>query len=320
MARIEQFWVGDDLSSKVTRLALTPLSWLYSGGWAVYQLVYKLGLKKPYQSSIPIVCIGNFVAGGTGKTPVVIHVASVLQSLGFSVVIGCSGYGSPKAESATIAPAGDLDPAEWGDEPSEIRMALPELPMVVGRRRVLAAQLVEKEFPNAVLLMDDGLQHMPLAKTVSIALDPPNGNQRTFPAGPYREPRRMGEKRVDVVLPNQSYSVQFSDLIFEKNGEGVPRPSKSVVLTAIGQPEKFIEGLVKSGVEIEGSQLEQDHAPLVIRDLKLDSSKSYVVTQKDWVKLRPQSEVNEYDFVVAIRTATVEPHVPFAEWLKMRLG
>lgn len=320
MARIEQFWVGDDIGSKLARVALTPLSWLYSAGWATYQLMYKLGIKKPYQSSVRIVCVGNFVAGGTGKTPVVIHMVSVLQSLGFTVVIGCSGYGSPRAEEATMAPAGEFDPTEWGDEPAEIRSALPGVPMVIGRRRVLAAQLVEKEFPGAVLLMDDGLQHMPLAKSVSIALDPPNPNQSTFPAGPYREPRRMGEKRVDLVLPCSSFSVAFSGLSFERNGEPVEAPVTANVLTAIGQPEKFESSVGTQGVRIETARFEPDHAPLDLKSLGLDSDKTWIVTQKDWVKLRVQPGVEEFDFVVATRSATVEPHEAFVEWLKMRLG
>jgi tetraacyldisaccharide 4'-kinase len=319
MARIEQFWVGDDFGSKLARIALTPLSWLYSAGWAGYQLAYRLGFKKPYTSSVRVVCIGNFVAGGTGKTPVVIHIAKVLKSLGHTVVLGCSGYGSPRAEGATIAPEGELDPTEWGDEPAELRLALPGVPMVVGRRRVLAAQLVEKEFPTAVLLMDDGLQHMPLAKTVSIALDPPNRNQRTFPAGPYREPGQSGDKRVDVVLPGSAFWVVFSGLSFVRNGETVVAPEKANVLTAIGQPEKFVDGLEAEGIQIDTRKFEPDHAPLKISTLGLDPSACYIVTQKDWVKLRPQCEVDRFDFVVATRSATVEPTEAFAIWLKMRV-
>lgn len=320
MARIEDFWTGDDSRSKATRFALTPLSWLYTAGWLTYLFIYKIGIKKPYKSSVKIVCVGNFVAGGTGKTPVIIHLAEVLSELGFQVVIGCSGYGSPRSEGATLAPEGDIDPKEWGDEPAEVRSALPHTPIVVGRGRVAAAKVVENAYPQAILLMDDGLQHMPLAKDVSIALDPPNPNQLTFPAGPYREPRKTGEKRVSAVIPNEEFKVEFSPVVFEKDGVEVERPHAAGLLTAIGQPLNVISTMKGLGIELAETKLEADHAPLKLIELDLNPTLRWIVTQKDWVKLRVQPEATSYDFVVARRSATVQPACKFAEWLKIGLG
>jgi tetraacyldisaccharide 4'-kinase len=151
---------------------MLPLAGLYALGWMSYELMYKLGIKRPQQPHSPIVCIGNLRVGGSGKSPVVIHVAQVLQGQGREVVIGCNGYRSPRQEGASLAPAGPLDPREWGDEPAMIREALPDVPLVVGRKRVDAAALVAAHHPGAVLLMDDGFQHLPLRKDVSIVLDP----------------------------------------------------------------------------------------------------------------------------------------------------
>ncbi|MFX8929914.1 tetraacyldisaccharide 4'-kinase, partial [Acinetobacter baumannii] len=84
-----------------------------------------------------------------------------------------------------MAPDGPLDPAGWGDEPAMFRWLLPDVPLVVGRRRVLAAELVHQHFPKAVLVMDDGFQHLPVKKHIQILLDDPTPkNSRCLPAGP----------------------------------------------------------------------------------------------------------------------------------------
>ena len=130
--RIEEIWYGGDIRSKLGRIVLFPLSLLYTAGWQTYLFIYKIGLKKAHKPHTPIVCIGNFSSGGNGKTPTVAWIAKELTKRGLGVVIGCSGYGSPKSEAATIAPSGTLSPSEWGDEPAEFRLMLPEIPIIVG--------------------------------------------------------------------------------------------------------------------------------------------------------------------------------------------
>ena len=318
---IHEVWYGDSFPAKALRALLWPASLIYSLGWSVYQLWYRLGFKRPYRASCKVVCIGNFTAGGTGKTPTVIFVAKCLQELGYSVVIGCSGYGSPQSVNATVAPMGMLRAPEWGDEPAELRHALPGVPLIVGRARVTAAQLCESEFPDAVLLMDDGFQHMPLAKDLTIVLDPPTPHPLTFPAGPYREPRRSGRRRADLVLPSDDFQVVFSDLVFSgTGGQSAGTPTEARVITAIGRPELFRAALESSGVALAEFSALPDHDELNIDLAKEGGDIPWVVTRKDWVKLSAYTDITKAKVVIANRSATIEPFEAFQKWLKIKLG
>jgi tetraacyldisaccharide 4'-kinase len=318
---IQEVWYGSSSAAKTIRVLLLPLSWLYALGWQIYLWGYKVGIKKPYKPSCEVICVGNFSAGGTGKTPTVIFIANCLRDLEVPFVIGCSGYGSPRSVGATVAPAGSLDAGDWGDEPAELRECLPDVPLIVGRARVTASKLCESEFPGSVLLMDDGFQHMPLAKDVSIVLDPETSNSFTFPAGPYREPRSSGIKRANLVIPSADFTHHFSALsYFATGGVQVPAPSKAWVLTAIGRPDKFVSALKDSGVNISGTVILPDHDKLELDFDAFAKDLPVVVTRKDWVKLRQSSRNTSVDFIIAERSATIEPVSEFKKWLKMKLG
>ena len=125
----------------------------------IYESIYRFHLKQPKSPHSPIICVGNLMAGGSGKTPFVLYLSKILAELGYEVVLSCSGYGSPVSREAQVAPEGPLNPNKWGDEPAMIRWLNPELPLIVGRDRVLAATLCVHHFPRAVLLLDDGYQH-----------------------------------------------------------------------------------------------------------------------------------------------------------------
>jgi tetraacyldisaccharide 4'-kinase len=316
-----EVWYGNSLVARAVRTCLLPLSLLYATGWQLYLLIYRLGFKKAKKPHQKIVVVGNLVAGGTGKTPTVVFVAKCLLDLGHEVVIGCSGYGSPRAEGATLAPPGPLTPDEWGDEPTEIREMLPELPMIVGRGRVKAAEVCAQSHPNAILLMDDGFQHMPLAKDLSIILDPFTPNSFTFPAGPYRESRRTGRKRADLVIPSSKFQFTFSSLSFvTPKGDTVDSPQKANIVTAIGRPDNFRRNLEEAGISIQEFEVHPDHDKLDIDLSQRSQEIPWVVTQKDWVKLRTKSGSKEANVLIARRSATVEPVAEFKKWLTIKLG
>jgi tetraacyldisaccharide 4'-kinase len=314
--RIEEVWFGKSALAVAARFALLPLAGVYALGMAGYRAFYRLGLKQAKKSQAKIVCVGNLAAGGSGKTPVTIHIAQVLRRQGHAVVIGCSGYGSPRSEAATLAPGGPLDAAEWGDEPAEIRDSLPDIPIIVGRRRVLAAEICAREFPNAVLLMDDGFQHLPLAKDVTILIDPPTTNRFAFPAGPYRESRLLTAPT--VTIPNETFKIHYSNLTFSSP---IAKGEKVNILCAIAKPERFLEALRQHGLELVTVKTLGDHDPLTAPDL-LTTTNPYpwVVTGKDAVKLRARKDLDQAKIIVATRTATIEPSTDFAEWLTMELG
>lgn len=293
---------------------LSPLAGLYALGWEAYQLIYRLGIKRPAKPHKRIVCVGNSRVGGTGKSPFTLWLCGQLRTRGFTVVLGMSGYGSPRAENAQLAPEGPLDPAEWGDEVALARMRLPDVPIIVGRARVMAAEICAREFPEAILLMDDGFQHMPLAKDVTLVLDPENPpNRFCFPIGPYREPR-WNRTRASLILPSGPYRI-----VKEPRCEGDPARATHL-LCALAQPELFVQAYDPNRSKI--AIVRPDHDPLTAPDLLASVPKgaTIITTAKDWVKLTRRPDADQYQWVVCDYECRIEPVEEFMQWLIAKLG
>ena len=321
--RPDEIWDGESPKARVLRLVLTPLSWLYALGWESYLAVYRLGLKKAKEPHPNVICIGSLLVGGSGKSPLTIHLVRVLQSLGKQVVIGSSGYGAPHSKEASLAPMGALRASEWGDEPSMFRWLLPDIPQVVGRRRVLAAQLVQDTFPGSVLLMDDGFQHLPLKKRIQLLLvDPKIRNRMCLPAGPHREPH-WNRKRADLIIPDV-YQVVSRPMVLVNQEGGEEKPAQYAVICALGQPTRFLAALREhfpNQLSDPPVILLQDHDPLLGPDLwkSIPDELAIVVTSKDWVKIRDRSDVSERVFLIARQEVTLEPQDEFRNWLAKKL-
>ncbi|MCX7799633.1 MAG: tetraacyldisaccharide 4'-kinase [Fimbriimonadales bacterium] len=318
----QRVWYGRALRFRTARAALAPLALLYAVGWEAYLAAYRSGLKRPRSPHRPVVCVGNLVVGGSGKSPTALHVAQVLRSTGRPAVLSCSGYGSPRQRGASWAPEGDLDPAEWGDEPAMARWLMPDLPLVVGRDRVAAAALCAQRAPDAVLVLDDGLQHLPLRKHATIALDDPAPTNRLcLPAGPYREPR-WNRSRADLILPGRfdlaCGGLRFVDAESDRPTEA---PKDAWALCAIARPDRFADDLRAAGVGLRGLAALTDHDPLSAGNL-LDGvppGSTVVVTAKDWVKLRRRPDLAGRRWVVALRDVSIQPAEEFRRWLVERL-
>lgn len=316
-----ELWNGRGIGPTLSRIALFPFSLLYGLGWEAYLAIYKLGLKRAKHPHSPILCIGNLVSGGSGKTPVTLHLIEVMRDMGLKVAVSSSGYSSPRSEAATVAPEGMLDAQEWGDEAALFRWKQPNIPLIVGRRRVLAAELCAQTFPNAILLTDDGFQHLPLKKDLTIILDPPQPRNRfCLPAGPYREPR-WNRKRADLVLPGQFSIKETSKGLLTADGTLSEKPTQVALLCALGQPENVLRSLESQGVPVRDRFLMPDHDPLTGGTLidVLPSDIPTVVTAKDWVKLRKRPDIGSREFLVLDHSVTIEPAAEFRAWLKSKL-
>jgi len=179
---------------------LRGLARLYALGWRAYAGVYALGLKRRTEMPVPVIGVGSLWAGGVGKTPVTIAVARLLQESGVRVAVLTHGYGGSRYHTgALVDPLQHPDPAEVGDEAAELRLALPDVPIAVGKQRVQMAHAAIARWSPDALVLDDGFQHLPLARALDLVLLPaesPWGNGYCLPAGPLREPpegvRRAG--------------------------------------------------------------------------------------------------------------------------------
>jgi len=203
MARTERLAVSEWLEGlwqSSPPMCLRGLAGLYALGWRAYAGVYALGLKRRARMPIPVIGVGSLWAGGVGKTPVTIAVARLLQESGVRVAVLTHGYGGSRYRTgALVDPLHHPDPTEVGDEAAELRLALPDVPITVGKQRVRMAHAAIARWSPDALVQDDGFQHLPLARALDLVLLPaesPLGNGFCLPAGPLREPpegvRRAG--------------------------------------------------------------------------------------------------------------------------------
>ena len=204
----------------------TPLYWV---GTILHRQIYQKRFVSPTRLEIPIVCVGNLSLGGTGKTPVVEGLAKNLLQRGARVAVVSRGYGgeieTAKTISAVVVSDGKTlfwDAARVGDEPVELAIALPGVPVVVGPRRAQAARLAMNRFQLDIILLDDGFQHHALERACDIVVIDATRlptRQRLFPRGTLRE--RLGAlSRANAVILTRTDQVEVAcqkDLeIFEK--------------------------------------------------------------------------------------------------------
>ena len=168
---------------------LLPLSVLYRTLLAVRRLAWHLGGWQAQRLPVPVVVVGNVVAGGAGKTPTVLTLVRHLQARGWRPGVVSRGHGRQPKHALLIA-EGAADPERFGDEPALIARDT-GAPLAVGRNRPAAARALLQRHPDIdVIVSDDGMQHWALARDLTIIVfdDRDVGNGWLLPAGPLREP------------------------------------------------------------------------------------------------------------------------------------
>ena len=181
---------------------LAPLGWLYGLFAVLRRGAYRAGLRRSWQVGRPVVVVGNLCVGGAGKTPLAIAVAKLLARQGVRAGIVCRGYGgSANRWPRQVRP--DSDPERVGDE-AVLLARRSGVPVASGPNRIAAARILVRRSKCDVILSDDGLQHLRLARDVEIVVVDGmrgHGNGRCMPAGPLREPlSRLAS--VDLVVVN----------------------------------------------------------------------------------------------------------------------
>ena len=181
---------------------MKPLSILAAAFVRHQRKAYSSGRRMACHPGIPVIGVGNLFVGGTGKTPVVIALVEGLRARGLTPGILSRGYGVEVGPVPRVG-QGNLDATRFGDEPALIARQT-GAPMAVHPRRAEAAQALRQVYPEVdVLISDDGLQHLALARDIEIVVQDTRGigNGLMMPAGPLREPAdRLSE--VDVVITN----------------------------------------------------------------------------------------------------------------------
>ena len=173
---------------------LYTISLFYGFGQKLREFAYRQRLLPSHQLPCKVICIGNLTVGGTGKTPMTMHVAQEIKRLGYNTAIVSRGYRGGAEGRGGIVSDGQsihMGPEQAGDEPFMIAHSLRGIPVIVGKNRYAAGMLAVNKFQSDVIVLDDGFQHLRLKRDIDLVLlngMHPFGNSHLLPRGTLREP------------------------------------------------------------------------------------------------------------------------------------
>jgi tetraacyldisaccharide 4'-kinase len=297
----------------------------------------------------PVISIGNLSVGGSGKTPVAEMIARMLHAAGRRPAVLTRGYGrADVTDGALVVSDGTRVCAELasaGDEPLMLARNLPGVVVIVSPDRYLGGRLAERRFGCDLHLLDDGFQHLQLARDVDLLLagDEEIDHPSVLPGGRLREPldaarhadallwtgpardARTGAERLGLGV---AFDVRRAAGSLHGAPFGDARPAagaRVVGLAAIARPRPFMDGLRATGFDVAAEMTWPDHHRFTPGDLervraalvRLGAS-GVVTTEKDMVRLLP---FRPLPFAVAWQRldVTIEPADAFDAWLTERL-
>lgn len=301
--RNPEFWHFPANKTDFTKTALLPLGSLYG------QIV-NLRLKLSHAEHVgkPVICVGNFTLGGSGKTPVTLKLAELLQSKGEQAAILSRGYSGDNKQALKVDPK-THHAKLTGDEPL---MMAHQFPVYIAPNRRAAAKLAlsDRQVQPSVLIMDDGMQSPNLQKSLTFAVIDRQagfGNGAVFPAGPLREPIDNALSRIDALIISGPFHEPHRDdvsAVISKAGKlDIPVfemeltatnavAEKVVAFCGIGRPTKFYDQLEQLGYDIQFSKDFDDHYYYSEQDASdlLSLAQKYnaylITTRKDAVRLK----------------------------------
>jgi len=174
--------------------AFYAISLIYGAGLKLRASAYRQRVIPSRQLPCKVICIGNITVGGTGKTPMTMHVAQEIKQMGYKAAIVSRGHrGSAESHGGIVSDGKSIcmGPQQAGDEPYMIARSLREIPVIIGKNRYSAGMLALKNFQPDVIVLDDGFQHLRLKRDIDIVLLDhalPIGNGYLLPRGILREP------------------------------------------------------------------------------------------------------------------------------------
>lgn len=262
------------------------------------QILYRSGILRSERFDVPVIVIGNVVAGGAGKTPLVMALVRHLQSRGLEVGVVSRGYGRRSVGSLEVRPNTPVH--ESGDEPALIRRAT-GAPLFVANRRCEAVRDLLAAYPaTAVVVCDDGLQHYALQRDIEIAVfnDLGVGNGWLMPAGPLREPWPERQLQgIDLVLHTGQKPAfegftsrrQLASHAVAADGSQVAlaalKHKPVTVLAGIASPESFFSMLSARGLTLDKTVALPDHHDFQGDEMADYAGQTVLCTEKDAVKL-----------------------------------
>lgn len=258
----------------------------------------------------PVISVGNITMGGTGKTPLVIYIAGLLSRCGWAPAILTRGHGRTRSRGSHILQPGETIPSaalNLGDEPALIRRHIPSSWMGVCKNRFHTGNLLSKQHPGMVFVLDDGFQHLKLHRDLDIVVIDASrslGTDSVFPRGTLREPlpglrrshcivingpfdspataaletelRNLGVKAaifhcrqsIRSLIPFESWSKTGRCLGDMKPGTEPEVSTPAYLVSAIGNPDRCRRDIRQAGIELTGWTFFADHHRLSRKDWK----------------------------------------------------
>jgi tetraacyldisaccharide 4'-kinase len=301
------------------------------------------------QLDCPVVSVGNLVVGGSGKTPIVAMLAALLRDAGYAPAILSRGY--KRRSSATLIIVSDghsilADVEASGDEPQMLAKRVTGVSVVVSPDRYRAGAVARDQLGANVMILDDGFQHVQVARTVNLlVLSPDHLTERVLPAGRLREPLDAA-RHADALLvttgevspssmarqvgvePAFAVTTAYQPLrLVSPFGAPVARPPQRVVtLAAIARPERFAHAVRALGYTVLKEFTFRDHHWFTTGDVRKIEQAAHqsradaiVTTEKDAVRLERLVGA-AIPFLFLPIDSRVEPYDTFRSWLLERIG
>jgi tetraacyldisaccharide 4'-kinase len=330
---------------------LSALGGLYGRVTQLRRAWYGRHPERRRRLNIPVISVGNLVVGGSGKTPIVAALARLLQDAGERPAILSRGYGR-RGTTDDVVVVSDRQRViaaveASGDEPQMLARALPGLPVLVCADRFRAGRVAEERYDATVALLDDGFQHLPLARTVDLlVVSPADLGERLLPSGRLREPLRTASLADAVLVPGD---VRDADRIAAALGVrqlfrvqiefGAPRLVRpfgaeldagtrrdAIAVAAIARPERFFDVAAREGWTVRERMIFRDHhwftrhdvgkASAAARDAAVDI---VLTTEKDAVRLEGLIPDEGPTWAYLPMRVSVEPRAAFRDWILARV-
>ncbi len=287
-----QFWFEPTNWQAKSLLPLAALFWL--GGFL------RRLLTRAYRAKIPVICIGNIIAGGAGKTPTCIAIANFLLQQEANPVFVTRGYGGSVCGPLRVDPTIHIA-SQVGDEALLLARIAPTW---ISRNRAAGIKAAEAEATH--IIMDDGLQNPTVKPSMAfLVMDGAVGigNGLIIPAGPLRETLHSAEKRIDGIIligssdvqgiGTKTYSPVMHARILPDLSDDFPKDAKFFAFAGIGRPEKFYQTCSDAELNLVGTTDFPDHHTFTENELLQLEQKAQaaeaklLTTEKDWVRLPP---------------------------------
>ncbi len=277
--------------------------------------LYRCGLLSSYRAPVPVISVGNLAVGGTGKTPVTDYLVNLLLARGLRVAVVSRGYGGSGVPAPGLVCAGDgplIGAEAAGDEPYLLARRNPRALVLVNPRRRQAVAAAVADHGAQVVLLDDGFQHLAVARDLDIVLldaARPLSNGRVLPAGRLREPV-SALKRADLLLLTRHTGGALAQLpvggpvlacrhrlgtpLQALDGRELPLAKlagrRIVAFAGIAHPQGFFDALTAVGLNLVECLVLADHvhydqALLARLERAAEKAEFLLTTEKDAVKL-----------------------------------